>query len=99
MSKPEELKARTLEWCKANDGGRLCVWWPAGSTGRGSDSQPIMAVNWDHGGNGELGVFYRNEDADAMDLICDVFNWAMEQLAPSEQDFYGSRTYHEGDAS
>jgi hypothetical protein len=88
----DELAARALAWCKAHDGGRLCVWWPAGSKPNDGCS-PIMAVSWDGGGTGELGTFYDEEDADKMGLICDVFNWALEQLAPSTQSFYGERTY------
>ena len=86
----DDLAARALEWRKRNDGGQLGVWWPAGS---GSGGSPIMAVMWDHGGTGELGTFYYEHDADKMDFICDVFNWAIEQLAPSEQSFYGERIY------
>jgi hypothetical protein len=48
---------------------------------------------WDLGGTDELGVFYREEDAEKMELICDLANWALEQLAPSKQDYYGGRTY------
>jgi hypothetical protein len=88
----DDLPTRVLAWCKRNDGGRLGVWWPAGSQ-PGSGSRPILAIMWDHGGTGELGTFYNEKDADKMDLICDVFNWAIEQLAPSEQSFYGERTY------
>ena len=87
----EALKAAALAWCKKNDGGRLCVWLPAG--GNPDTSYPIMAVNWDHGGTGELGTFYGPEFAPQMELICDVFNWALEQLAPSSQGFYGDRNY------
>jgi len=93
-----ELARQALEWAKANDGGRLCVWWPAGST-PGSGSQPIMAVNWDNGGVGELGVFYNESDAPAMETICNIFNWALEQLAPSETSYYGERTYLTGEGS
>lgn len=93
-----ELAPRVLEWCKRHDGGRLGVWWPAGSKS-GDGCQPIMAVMWDGGGTGEIGVFYDEKDADKMELICDVFNWAIEQLAPSEQSFYGERTYlNDGDS-
>lgn len=91
MTDPE-LVRRALEWRKNNLGGNLCVWWPAGST-RGDGSSPIMAVRWDGGGTGELGTFYREENAAAMETICDIFNWALEQLAPSETDWYGTRTY------
>ena len=56
-----------------------------------------MAIMWDHGGTGELGVFYDEDDAEIMGLICDVFNWALEELAPSERSYYGSRTYKEDD--
>jgi hypothetical protein len=87
-----QLAHRALEWCKSNDGGRLCVWWPAGSTEK-NPGYPIMAVSWDHGGTGELGTFYGPEMADDMELITDVFNWALEQLAPSTQSFYGERDY------
>jgi hypothetical protein len=83
---------RVLEWRKHNDGGRLGVWWPAGSE-PGDGCSPIMAIVWDHGGAGEMGTFYNGKDADKMAFICDVFNWAIEQLAPSEQSFYGERTY------
>ena len=90
----DDMKAEALEWCKKNDGGRLCVWWPAGSVD-GDGSQPILAIQWDSGGMDELGVFYREEDADKMQLICDVFNAALEELAPSEVDYWGTRTYEE----
>lgn len=87
-----ELARRALAWAKGNDGGRLGVWWPAGSK-PGDGSQPIMAIHWDGGGTGELGVFYDEKAAEAMQTICDIFNWALEQLAPSERNFYGTRTY------
>src|SRR5881392_12008 len=93
-----ELAQRALKWCKQNDGGRLGVWWPAGSE-PDDDSQPIMSVMWDGGGTGELGVFYRRELADDMQMICDLANWAMEQLVPSETWFYGTRTYLTGGES
>lgn len=92
IAERDELARKALEWCKRNDGGRLGVWWGCGSK-RGDGSQPIMSVMWDHGGTGELGVFYREEDAEAMQMICDLANWALEQLAPSETDYYGTRTY------
>lgn len=88
----EDLAARVLEWRKRNDGGQLTVWWPAGST-EDSPGRPIMAVGCDHGGTIEYGSFYDAKDADKMGLICEVFNWAMEQLVPSEQSFHGERTY------
>ncbi|MEV4127063.1 hypothetical protein [Nocardia sp. NPDC049707] len=88
----KQLAARALAWAKSNDGGRLGVWWPCGSK-TGDGSQPIMSVLWDHGGTGELGVFYDEESADDMEIICDIFNWALEELAPSERGFYGQRTY------
>jgi len=37
--------------------------------------------------------FHHAKDADKVALICEVFNWAIEQLVPSEQSFYGERTY------
>lgn len=93
MSKElDDLRAKALQWCKSNDGGRLCVWWPAGSTDE-NPGYPIMAINWDHGGTGELGTFYGPELEPQMQLICDVFNWALERLAPSTQSFYGGRDY------
>jgi hypothetical protein len=88
----KDLAARVLEWRKQNDGGQLTVWWPTGSTEQ-NPGHPIMAVGCDHGGTIEYGAFYDAKDADKMALICDVFNWAIEQLVPSEQDFYGERTY------
>lgn len=88
----EALKDRALQWCKSNDGGRLCVWWPAGG-GPDVGSRPIMAVSWDHGGTGELGTFLGPDMAPDMELICDVFNWALEQLNPSSRSFYGERSY------
>ncbi|MBF6368409.1 hypothetical protein IU469_22185 [Nocardia puris] len=101
-----EMVQRALAWAKANDGGRLCVWWPAGAKPRDpdDDSRPIMAINWDGGGTGELGAFYDKKDAEAMETICDIFNWALDQLAPSERGYYGDRTYEadkraEGSAS
>ena len=92
----DDLKAQALAWRKRHDGGRLGVWWPAGG-GPAEGSQPIMSILWDHGGTGELGVFYNTDDADVMEFICDVFNHALEQLAPSTRSFYGERTY-EGEA-
>lgn len=91
----EDMKRRALEWSKRHDGGRLCVWWPAGSKPRdpNDDSRPILALNWDNGGVGELGTFYNKADAEAMHTICDIFNWALEQLAPSERTYYGGRIY------
>ena len=93
----DDLKARALDWRKRHDGGRLCVWWPAGSK-PGDDSQPILAIAWDHGGTNELGAFYNAADADKMQLICDIFNAALEDLAPSERDWWGTRTYLEESA-
>lgn len=87
-----EMAARALAWSKANDGGRLGVWWPAGSK-PDDDSPPIMAIHWDGGGTGELGAFYDKRDAAAMETICDIFNWALDQLAPSERGYYGDRAY------
>lgn len=92
-----ELAKQALAWRKANGGGRLGVWWPCGSKPE-DDSQPIMSVMWDGGGTGELGVFYSRDLAPQMQTICDIFNWALEQLAPSETNWYGTRTYlTEGD--
>lgn len=96
MSEHEALARQALAWRQVHDGGRLGVWWPAGSI-PGSGSQPIMSVMWDGGGTGELGVFYEERDAEAMETICDIFNWALEQLAPSETDFYGTRAYLTGE--
>ena len=90
----DNLKSEVLAWCKQNDGGRLCVHWPAGSRD-GDGSQPILAIAWDNGGVDELGVFYDEKDAEKMELICDVFNSALEQLAPSEVGYYGTRSYLE----
>jgi hypothetical protein len=92
MSHNSALARQALQWRKSHLGGRLCVWWPAGSV-PGDDSHPILAMHWDGGGVGELGTFYRREDAEAMQTICDIFNWALEELAPSETDWYGTRTY------
>lgn len=89
-----ELKAAALAWCRQNEGGRLCVHWPAGAT-PGDGSQPILAIAWDHGGIDELGVFYDEEDAERMEVICDIFNDALERLAPSTVDRYGTRIYAE----
>jgi hypothetical protein len=52
-----------------------------------------MAVMWDGGGTGELGVFYDKAGADDMETICDIFNWALDQLVPSVRGYYGDRTY------
>lgn len=52
-----------------------------------------MAVNWDQGGTGELGAFYNKSDADDMQTIIDIFNWALDELVPTERGFYGDRTY------
>ena len=91
----EDLKRRALEWSKNHDGGRLCVWWPAGAKPADpqDQSRPIMALNWDSGGVGELGSFYSKTDAEAMNTICDIFNWALDQLVPSQRNWYGTRTY------
>ncbi|MCZ4506396.1 hypothetical protein O4273_26580 [Rhodococcus ruber] len=87
-----ELASEALEWCKKNDGGRLCVWWPAGST-PGDGSQPILAIRWDGGGLDEIGVFYDEADSVKAQFICDVFNDALERLAPSDVDYFGTRAY------
>lgn len=49
----DDLKDRAKAWMKANDGGHLGVWWPAGSK-PGDNSSPILAIMWDGGGTGEI---------------------------------------------
>lgn len=80
-----DISARALAWCKANDGGRLHA------------KATQMCVSWDAGGYHEIADMYDSSaqaEAD-IELICDVFNWALEQLAPSTQNYYGTRTYAE----
>lgn len=92
-----EIADQARAWMKANDGGQLCVWWPAGSkpSDPEDNSRPIMALNWDQGGTGELGAFYDKSDAEAMQTIVDIFNWALNELVPTERGYYGDRTYLE----
>lgn len=90
----DDLAARTKAWMKDNDGGQFGVWWPAGSK-PGDDSSPILAIMWDQGGTGEIASFYDEKDADAAELICDLANWAMEQLVPTTRTYYGGREYQE----
>jgi len=87
-----ELAARAKKWMQENDGGQLGAWWPAGAK-PGGGSQPILAVMWDHGGTDELGVFYEEKDIDKLELICDLANYAMQQLVPTEREYYGGRNY------
>lgn len=87
MTTPDpELARRALEWCKRNDGGRL---YARERTGE----QPMMVVLWDNGGEDELGYFHDESRGDDLELICDLANWAVEQLVPSETNYYGTRTY------
>lgn len=79
-----DLKHRALKWCKRNDGGRI---HPKGDTRQ-------FNVSWDHGGYHEIGCMYDGKTAvEDIELICEVFNWALEQLNPSTQSFYGERSY------
>ena len=90
----DDIAARAKDWMKANDGGQFGVWWPAGSK-HGDGSSPILAIMWDGGGTGEIGHFYDEKDSDAAELICDLANWAMEQLVPTTRTYYGEREYQE----
>lgn len=79
----EDLTSRVLAWRKTNDGSYLHA-----------KPNNQFCVNWDHGGYHEIGCMYDTKTASTdIDLICDVFNWALEQLTPSTQGFYGDRTY------
>lgn len=91
MSERDELRAAALKWCKENDGGRLHA------KGGGANQ---LCVSWDHGGYHEIAGMYSQSGKAQQDLelICDVFNWALDQLAPSSQSFYGERTYEEDEA-
>jgi hypothetical protein len=81
------IAERALAWCKSNDGGRI---FPKGDTRQ-------FNVSWDHGGYHEIGWVYEGKTAVAdIELICDVFNWALDQLVPSTRSFYGER-YYEAD--
>lgn len=54
---------------------------------------PQICVDWDHGGYHELGCLYAGKRSrDDAELICDLVNWALEILVPSERGFYGDRT-------
>lgn len=86
-----DLAVRAKGWMKGNDGGQFGVWWP------GDGSSPILAIMWDGGGTGEIGHFYDEKDSDAAELICDLANWAMEQLVPTTRTYYGEREYQEDD--
>lgn len=92
----DDLKDRAKAWMKANDGGHLGVWWPAGSK-PGDNSSPILAIMWDGGGTGEIGHFYDEKDAESAELICDLANWAMDQLVLTTRTYYGEREYQEND--
>ncbi|MFE2995034.1 hypothetical protein ACFXG4_08485 [Nocardia sp. NPDC059246] len=85
-----ELARRALEWCKRHDGGRLCA------KERGDDTD--LTILWDNGGDDEFASVYDGfQDSDA-ELICDLVNFALELLVPSETNYYGTRTYlAEGD--
>lgn len=74
----DDLRAEARGWRERNDGGRLCAWWPAGSNPSDPEdkSQPILSVMWDHGGTGDLGVFY--DQADAGKLIVDGLEYRLE---------------------
>lgn len=91
MPETNELAARLLAWRKRNDGGHLHT------KANGHDPNeigPQVCVSWDHGGYHEIGCMYAGstslEDAE---MLCEVFNWAMEQLTPSTQGWYGTREY------
>lgn len=96
MSETDDLKTRVLAWRKANDGGGLhAKWYPDHDP---EEIGPQVCVNWDHGGYHEIAGLYAGKRANTTaELICDVFNWALDQLTPSTQSFYGERTY-EADA-
>ncbi|WP_330253092.1 hypothetical protein OG874_00305 [Nocardia sp. NBC_00565] len=79
-----ELARKALEWCERNDGGRMYA------DDRDED-HPQMVILWDNGGQDELGHFDGDHIED-LELICDLVNWAVEQLVPSETH-YGTRTY------
>lgn len=93
----KDLAARAKGWMKSNDGGQFGVWWPAGSK-PGDGSSPILAIMWDSGGEGEIGHFYDEKDSDAAELICDLANWAMEQLVPTTRTYFGEREYQEDES-
>lgn len=92
MSELDNLKARVLAWREANDGGHLHPkWYPQHNP---DEIGPQLCVSWDHGGYHEIAGFYSGKSArDDVTMICEVFNWAVEQLTPSAQSFYGERTY------
>lgn len=87
----DELRERVLAYQKRADGGRLFM---KGSTLDPEDYGPQLAVNWDNGGYHEIGCFYAGKGArEDGELLCDVFNWALDVLTPSTVGWYGERTY------
>lgn len=82
----DELARKALEWCKRNDGGRLFAKGRRGST-------DAITIVWDNGGDDELASVHDGFQDDDAELICHLVNWALEQLVPSETNYYGTRTY------
>ncbi len=85
MSERDDLARKALEWCKRNDGGRLF----AKTCGDDTD----LTIVWDNGGDDEFASIYDGFSEDDAELICDLVNWALESLVPSETNYYGTRTY------
>jgi len=85
MSDRADLARKALEWCKRNDGGRLYA------KRRGGDA--ALTIVWDNGGDDEFASVYEGFQDDDPELICELVNWALEQLVPSETNYYGTRTY------
>lgn len=86
----DDLATRVLKWRKRNLGGVL-------HTKTNHDPEqlgPQLCVSWDHGGYAEIASMYSGKSAaEDAEMICEVFNWALEQLAPSTQNWYGTREY------
>lgn len=85
MSERDELARKALEWCKRNDGGRLFA------KTHGDDTD--LTIVWDNGGDDEFANVYDGFQEDDGELICDLVNYALDQLVPSETNYYGTRTY------
>ena len=86
MTQPDpDLARRALEWRKRHDGGRLFA--------KGHSDGTDLTIVWDNGGDDEFASVYDGfEYADA-ELICELVNFAIERLVPSETNYYGTRTY------
>lgn len=86
----DDLATRLLAWRKRNDGGHLHT----KSRHDPTEIGPQLCVSWDHGGYHEIAGMYAGKTAlDDAEMICEVFNWALDQLTPSSQSYYGERTY------